>query len=182
MDKLNKHFLGIDPGNTGGIVLLDSNSNIVKQWTMPFIEKIGITTTELSKILLEVSSIGNVQVAVEDVHAIFGSSAKATFSFGKGVGIIQGLLVAHKIPFTLVQPKKWQKEVWAGVLEIRKPSKRMESGNMRKGSIDTKKMSLVASQRLFTDHDFRKSTRSKNPHDGLIDAALIAEYCRRKIR
>ena len=47
-------------------------------------------------------------VVIEDVHAIYGSSAKATFEFGRISGIIEALVVSCGLPYTKVAPKEWQ--------------------------------------------------------------------------
>jgi hypothetical protein len=36
------------------------------------------------------------------------------FTFGRGVGVIVGLLMAYQIPFREVRPQDWQKAVGAG--------------------------------------------------------------------
>lgn len=116
-----------------------------------------------------------IHCVIEDVHAKFGSSAKATFSFGYVCGATEAMLIAHDIPYTKVNPKKWQKEMWEGIPVQKKPS---SSGKTMVN--DTKLMSLMAAKRLFPEVDLRASNRSKIPHDGKVDSLLLAEYCRRK--
>ena len=48
-------------------------------------------------------------VMIEDVHALYGASAKSTFSFGKNVGLMVGIIQAAGISLDQVQPKVWQK-------------------------------------------------------------------------
>lgn len=101
-------------------------------------------------------------------------------TFGFVAGAIQGIVVAAGYPHTLVQPKKWQKEIYQGIPEIRKPpvmiKKGKMAGQMKKGNLDTKAMSLLAAKRLFPTLDLRASERCKKAHDGIVDALLIAEY------
>ncbi|KKK80116.1 hypothetical protein LCGC14_2826730, partial [marine sediment metagenome] len=122
-------------------------------------------------------------VFIEDVHAIFSSAAGATFQFGYVCGAIVMGVAAFDFKYTLVQPKVWQKVIYQGIPEIRKPSFVIKSGKFegqtRKGALDTKKMSLLATKRLFPNEDLRKSDRCKIPHNGIVDALLIAEYGRR---
>ena len=63
---------------------------------------------------------------IEDVHAIFGSSAKATFEFGKIVGILEALLVANSIPFTKVAPEDMAKNDATGGTDSKKGWKDLE--------------------------------------------------------
>ena len=43
----------------------------------------------------------------------------------------------------------------------------------------SKAMAIAKAQELWPDEDWIKSAKAKNHHDGMIDAALIAEYGRR---
>jgi len=43
----------------------------------------------------------------------------------------------------------------------------------------SKAMAIARAQELWPDEDWIKSAKAKNHHDGMIDAALIAEYGRR---
>ncbi len=174
-------YVGIDPGKDGGIVILFPD-NSVEKFTIPLIGGF-VDEKSLSDIFRNIKIFEeehNVKAILEDVHSIFGTSAKSNYSFGDINGFLRGMLVAYKIPFVKVQPKEWQREMFKGVPEKRKPSKLDRNGKERKGSIDTKSMAALAVQRLFPEIDLRKSERSKKQHDGLVDALLMAEYCRRK--
>lgn len=109
---------------------------------------------------------------MEEVHAIYGSSAKATFAFGETFGFFKGILFACNLPLNLVQPKDWQKAVWGPKDKI------WVSKNGRK-VIDTKATSITAARRLFPGHDLRRTPACKKPDDNLCDSMLIAEYARR---
>ena len=87
----------------------------------------------------------------------------------QGEGISTGIPLG--IPYIKVPAKEWQKEMFKGVDEITKPGKT---------SRDTKAMALVAIKRLFPELKLTFNDRSTKPHDGLIDAVLIAEYSKRK--
>ena len=124
------------------------------------------------------SKCPNIICSMELIHAVWGSSAKATFLFGEINGMLKGLLAANKIPFVLVQPKEWQKEIWINTDMVYKYSK-SDDGKSRK-SVDTKQTSYNAARRLFPDIDLRKSSRAKKFDDNKVDALLIGEYARRK--
>ena len=176
--------IGIDPGKKGAVVIMDGTD--IKCEVMPLIDK-EFDLQELGRLLSSftnsTSSHGNPHVFIEDVHAIFGSAAGATFTFGFVCGAIQGIVSVLGFPYTLVQPKAWQKVIYQGIPEIRKPSIRISkgkrAGKMMKGKRDTKAMSEVAAKRLFPTVDLRASERCKISHDGIVDALLIAEYGRR---
>ena len=163
-------YIGIDPGKTGFICVLSGNQ--IQFYPIPKIGK-QVDLLELSNII-EKYKDANCHCVMEDVHAIYGSAAGATFEFGRIVGSLETLLVAFKIPHTKVAPKKWQKEMWEGVSVQKKPS-----SSKKTMVTDTKKMSEVAAKRLFPDIDLRKSTRANNVDDNKVDSLLMAEYCRR---
>lgn len=86
------------------------------------------------------------------------------------LGILEGMLAGMGFAYTKVIPKERQKVMWQGVSPVYKSGK----------SVDTKATSLLAAKRLFPNEDLRKSERASKPHDGIVDALLMAEYCRRK--
>lgn len=159
-----KRYIGIDPGSKGYLVLLEEDR---------IIDSISIadhTMYEIADWLNDVQfDTETVGTALEEVHSVFGSSAKATFAFGQIFGMLQGLLIAYKIPFTLVPPKKWQAEIWTASDKV-----------MTAGKVDTKKTSLNAGHRLYPTFSFKRTEKCKNDDDNLCDAVLIATYARRK--
>ena len=127
------------------------------------------------------STYSNLVCVIEDVHAIGNSAAKSTFTFGFNKGYLVGLLAANKIPYVLVQPKTWQKEMWLNsdmVVNYKKVT--IKGKEVTKKEVDTKNTSINAAKRLFPQIDFRKSERCKNLDDNKVDATLMSEYARRK--
>jgi hypothetical protein len=47
------------------------------------------------------------------------------------------------------------------------------------GKRDTKAMALIACKRIFPDIDLTLTSRANKPHDGYIDAILMAEWGKR---
>lgn len=166
---MNK-VVSIDPGANGGVAVFDSG---ILQ-TLHVIPKVKdkIDYNELFSLLnnLTDDELGSdVTVVLEEVHSVFGASAKSNFSFGHINGVLLGMVVSLGVPYVLVQPKEWQKSVWANQDKVYKPGK-------AKQTVDTKATSLLAAKRLFPKTDFTKSAKSTVPHDGLIDAALIGKW------
>ena len=158
-------YAGIDVGKSGGIVFLDEHLNIYSLHTMPMIGK-EYDIQELKNILAN-PYLDILHLAIENVHAIQGPTGNSSnFSFGLGKGILMGMVSGLEIPYTLVNPKTWQGIAWEGVTK----------------QADTKKTSLVASKRLFPTESFLATQRSRVPHDGLVDAALIGYYIALKFR
>ena len=104
----------------------------------------------------------NCHVVIENVHAIAGGSAKANWSFSRGKTFLEVLCIAYDLPFTMVNPKAWQKVIHQGI-----PKQK-----------EAKDMTLMAVKRLYPDVDLRKSERAKKPYDGIYDALAMAHYCK----
>ena len=106
MKKLS--FVGIDPGKNGGIAVFwnDGTSDAHRfpklEYQLPQIVKKIKSKARENKTKLD--------WVIEDIHALYGSSAKATFSFGKNLGHWEGVLHSNKIEWETVSPKIWQSE------------------------------------------------------------------------
>jgi hypothetical protein len=181
----NKIFVGADPGKLGAISFLYPNGEI-KSFAYPLLGK-EYDIREFSKIFAQMSEL-NVHLIVEDVHAMQMVKGSGNWSLSRGKAILETLAIVYNIPHTLVHPKTWQKEMWQGIPEQRKPStytQRKGKVTVKKGAMLTKEMSILAVKRLFPNADLRnpnrKTDRATKPHDGVVDAILLAEYGRRKI-
>lgn len=170
-----KKYIGIDVGAKGFVAIIDNGY-------FRFCSIEDSDNLSLSKFLLDETLGQNVTVVIEDVHAIYGSSAEGTFNFGWIKGFLTGLLVAHKIPYTLVQPKEWQGEIWTNSdMVVTYKNVTLKNGKEQKRKeVHPKETSINAAQRLFPSVDFRKNERCRTIDDNKVDALLMAEYARRK--
>ena len=154
MPKDTKVYIGIDPGSKGSLCAMSEDSGIL---FIDYTEDIPVLASWLSAI----DDRYTIQMCmIEDVHSIYGVSAKSNFNFGKNVGILHGLIRGLKLPLDLVQPKKWQKEF----------------GCKTKGK-DLKKEIASICRRLYPECDIY------GPKGGLLDgrsdALGIAHYLRK---
>lgn len=167
---MQKVYIGIDPGLTGGFTIIYPDSIHVMR--TPTIQGKEIDVPAIYDIFDSLRRNNyNVTVIVEDVHSIYGTSAASNFTFGRVLGIAEGIVQAFQFSMIKVQPKKWQKLAFEGISEIRKPGT-----EGKKGSIDTKAMALIAAKRLYPTVNLLASVRSSKPHEGIIDSLLIAHY------
>jgi len=176
----NTIYIGVDPGKKGAIVFLHADGTVLQKNIIPLIGN-QIDLRELKDIVCDYD-VSNKHFIIEDVHAIFGSAAGATFAFGYVFGAITATICACGYKFTLVQPKAWQKVMFQGIPEIRKPDIRTKAGKTIRGRLDTKPMAELAAKRLFPSLVLQATTRSTKSHDGIVDALLLAEYGRRSFR
>lgn len=161
--------IGIDIGKKGAIVILAKQpwTNVVDPIPMPMIGD-QVDYHMLFEILARYKGT-NCHVIFEKLGVIFGTGKSTAFSMGHQAGAVEMACIALNLSYTKVPAKQWQKEMFQGVEEITKKGK---------SSRDTKAMALIAAKRLFPDYrlTIRKSTI---PHDGVVDALLMAEYCKR---
>jgi hypothetical protein len=79
-------------------------------------------------------------------------------------GAIRGILESCGIRHVRIAPRTWQ-SVMLGVVP--------------KG--ETKAYARAKAREIWNDEDWLATPRSKKAHEGLVDAALIAEFYRRKL-
>lgn len=150
-------IVGIDPGNSGAIAIRSKTTGEIETVVMP-VANGQVDAEALADLFLEIASEIE-HVYIEEIFAMSKAGAFSMLNFGKGHGKIIGVLAALRIPYTLVAPKKWQKAVL---------------GNGPAGT--SKKRAINVARRLFPHVEQRASSRAKNPHSGIVDALLIAEY------
>tara|TARA_B100001123_G_C14814839_1_gene829819 strand:+ start:159 stop:632 length:474 start_codon:yes stop_codon:yes gene_type:complete len=103
---------GIDPGLNGAIALLDSNGQTLELFDMPTLaikkEKREIAPILIADILLTES---NTRVYVERVAARPGQGVTSMFNFGKGFGMILGVIAGMQMSIHLVTPTQWKRDL-----------------------------------------------------------------------
>jgi hypothetical protein len=158
--------IGIDIGKKGGIFIQNDKGDKTS-YKMPMV-KDQLDISGIYKILSEYEGMRGI-VVFEKLAPIFGSSKTTAFSMGFQVGIIEALCVSLAIPYHIVPPKAWQKQMFEGVDEIIKTVKGVKKR-------DTKAMALIAVKRRHPDVVLKFSNRVTKDHDGLVDAILLSDY------
>jgi crossover junction endodeoxyribonuclease RuvC len=124
--------LGIDPGQSGALALLDSTEGVLFVGDLP-VHKIALSSGRLRSELdthtlatmLRDAPIGH--VIIERVAAMPKQGVTGVFRFGYSAGIVEGVVVALGLPVTFVRPQEWQKfhgirgvadEAWRRCLQL----------------------------------------------------------------
>ena len=116
-------LLAIDPGASGGIAWYDG--------TLPFVEPMPETEGDVLALLRSIITVHAESGATAHVEKVggyiggAGSPGSAMFGFGRGVGFLYGVLMAHEIPIIEVTPQRWQKTLGMGTREHARPEKGM---------------------------------------------------------
>jgi crossover junction endodeoxyribonuclease RuvC len=102
--------IGIDPGLSGAIVILENNKPIAwhRMPTMKTGSANRVNASALGEILFRWLN-EDLKAYVELVSSMPGQGVASMFSFGHSAGVIQGALGAFEIPVTMVTPSQWKK-------------------------------------------------------------------------
>lgn len=150
--------VGCDPGLRGGVAsILDGKLHDVVP--MP----LAAGEMHPGPLVAYLTSLGHKidRVFIEHSQAFPKMVGKSTvFNFGCGFGILQGVVGALCLPYTLVKPREWQRLMHKGT----------------DASAEPKARSLCAAYSLFPSQSWLATPKCKKDHDGMIDAALIAYY------
>ena len=110
-------LIGIDPGVSGAIVAVDK-AGIVRGDDMPVIEINGrkhVSPAALRAVLAAMAKEDReVHVVIEHVQGVQQSGATSAFNFGRGFGVIEGVVAGLQLPYTLVRPQAWTKALGVG--------------------------------------------------------------------
>lgn len=136
-------YIGIDPGKSGGIAFVSEKETLV--------EPMPDTLMDLFELLNETYQEESRFCYLERVSSSPQMGVRSAFTFGFGFGSLQMALLASRIPFELITPATWQRELKC----------------LTKGD---KNITKRKAQQLFPDMKVTHKT---------ADALLIAEYCRR---
>ncbi|MDA8688325.1 crossover junction endodeoxyribonuclease [Candidatus Pelagibacter bacterium] len=151
-------IIGIDPGLSGGIAVLENNK-ILNMFDMPVMaegkkNKRQLNSAQLVSLIKDNIKVNEeIVVVVEQVNAMPGQGVTSMFNFGQTFGAIKGVCAALELPIFFVRPSKWKKH--------------FELINSSKDSSRTKAIEMypALSNQLAKKKDVNKS-----------DAILIARY------
>lgn len=100
-----KHFIGIDPGISGGAALIDEESQVVS--TIKFSASEHDIQHWFEQDLIW-NPDAKTKAVLERVHSMPKQGVRSVFTFGQQYGFCRGILVANKISFREVVPSVWQ--------------------------------------------------------------------------
>ena len=155
-------FIGIDPGKSGALAAIDENMKIRLMYDYEYDPQKAL------RFLTECSEKNDCHAVIENVQAMSLQSNQTEFV--KQAGILEGLLIASKIPYSRVTPARWKHIMIPR--DIKAPP---HSSASRK-----KDESRLAALRVWPGEATDRLKRKKD-HDR-ADALLMALYCLRKWR
>lgn len=104
-------IIGIDPGCSGAIVVLDDCGVYQDSIFMPTV-KVGTKSRVNGAAIasfLRSFDLTESQAFLEQVGAMPGQGVSSMFTFGHAAGVVEGILQGLFIPYSLVTPQAWKK-------------------------------------------------------------------------
>ncbi len=123
-------IIGIDPGLTGAIAILENNK-VLNIFEMPVMSEGKKNKRQLNSALLvnllkeNVLNNEEVAVVVEQVNAMPGQGVTSMFNFGQSFGVLKGIFSAMQIPMDFISPVKWKK--YYNLINTQKDSSRTKA-------------------------------------------------------
>ena len=160
-------FIGLDPGLDGGMAAIfhmkDPKKLVHVIKVVPTLKK----TVGKGKRVYNVEAMAHwfikfghrrMLVILEKQQAMPKQGVSSMFLIGRGFGLWQGILAGMGLPYRIVHPKRWQKQVFDDSEGV------------------TKERSVMACQRFSPGIDLTATPRSHKPHSGMADALCMAMY------
>ncbi len=157
-------IVGIDNGLDGGLTAISKHDgSVISKTIMPTFHRMGKREVDCRKVYDWVIDLNTpFTIAIEEPlkHA---RSSQAMRSMAISFGKILGMAESRQWDISCVSVHKWQKKML---------------GRVPRGR--TKEAALHAATVLAPDECWQKSNRASKPHDGMVDAFLIARYILKK--
>jgi len=152
-------WIGVDPGQTGGLALINAQGMLIDVQQMPAIDS-EVSGLLLAALLHDWRDMvqDECRAVIEQVHSMPGQGVSSSFKFGKSFGIALGVIQAMGLPLERVTPQKW-KQMFVLIGK-------------------DKDASRGKATELWPSMAQRWKNKNQN---GLSDAALIAEWGRRTL-
>ena len=150
--------LGVDPGKSGGLAMISTQENYIYMQTMPdnFIELREFFRKAKECTIFE----KGIHCWLEKAQTMPKQGIVSAFNYGKHFGELCATLALLEIPYSMVSPIKWTKAMHSNA-----------------GPAPTAKAkTLMVARRLYPKEKFLATARSKVPHNGMVDALMIAHY------
>ena len=98
--------VGIDPGQSGAIAIVDSDDGIIACHDMPVADG-AVSAVLVHRIL---AGHGHIDLAViENVHSMPRQGVVSSFGFGRSKGVVEGAVASLRCPVEMPRPAAWKK-------------------------------------------------------------------------
>jgi hypothetical protein len=155
-------IIGIDNGISGALVALGDCGSFIEAIPMPskrWRKRNEVDVRMVHKWISDVTSgnLSNADYVIEEPNN--SRTPSTAYSVASSVQSLRGFFEAKFLPFDRITPQSWQKAIL---------------GKVPAGM--TKEYALNKAREIWPDETFFAKPRSKTPHLGIVDAALISYY------
>lgn len=144
-------FVGIDPGKSGAIAVVEDNFVVEIQNFDLLTYKMVLQKYVLTK------DKDTYAIFIEDVHAMPNQGVTSTFHFGENFGQICGLIMGLGLKYEKVTPQMWKKELRV---------------------THNKQTSINRALELYPSAPLLRTKLSRTPDNNRAEALLISHYAR----
>lgn len=157
-------YIGIDNGLSGGLAAVDYKGQMIDSIIMPTRNKAKGNEIDAVEVYEWIRSMRSMSVPTQivlETPGKFSKGVQAIASMWDSYGVLRAICEVSQLRHHRITPQQWQKKMLVGC---------------KRG--DTKPAALQKAKQLWPMEEFLPTPRCKKPHDGMIDAALMAEYAR----
>ncbi|SKA84674.1 hypothetical protein SAMN02745166_01042 [Prosthecobacter debontii] len=162
-------YIGIDNGISGGIaaISITPGTGIIARTAMATqktrkgneIDVRGVWRFLQDELQVS-NNVDKIVIIIEEPGG--SKSASAAASMAASFAALRAMCELKGVRHIRITPQRWQKNL------------------LKCGKGENKAAALTMARALWPDETWLESPRCRTPHDGIIDAALIAEYGRRQ--
>ena len=99
-------YIGIDPGKSGCIAFIDSDSE-----RDPWFVNCDETPKDISDAFCEATLQDSCRALMERVSSSPQMGVKSAFTFGQSFGMLEGMVSAYEVPHEQITPQKWMRQL-----------------------------------------------------------------------
>jgi hypothetical protein len=155
-------IIGIDNGVTGGLSAISSLGTIISMLPMPIQKARKGNEIDIAAVWTWIECLDareKISIVIEEPTG--SKSAQAGASMAGSFHALRSMCILKHLRWHRITPQSWQKKMLPGC----------KTG-------DTKPRAKAKVKELWPETSFRATDRCTTPHEGLVDATLIAEYAR----
>jgi hypothetical protein len=166
------NYIGVDPGNDGGLALIDKFGKAVEYQKMPDVAGID----KFFRDAYVSCSLDIICIFEEHKGGKAGiTSAAAHKSAGRYLGIIQAMCQVYSIKMVCITPQEWK----AHFKLINRTLKGQVKPSDKVKREAAKQASIALCKQHFPCINLKATPRCTTEHDGIAESLLLAEFGRR---
>lgn len=163
-------YIGVDPGNDGGLAMVDSTGVAIEYERMPTVKGIDYFFLNATH-----SAAGQQVVCIFEEHKggkAGMSSADAHKSAGRYLGMIQMVCEVYGIKMICVTPQEWKSHF--GLISRAKKGAFKPTDKEKRAA--AKAASIVLCKLHFPGINLLATPKCTTEHDGIAESLLLARY------